>query len=135
MYIEEFNSEIDKSSISAHDLVSEYTNSIGLSFTIQKTCYKILAACTELALTSKFSPQTVVAGIIYFVSDEMKLGIKKNLIIQVCDIKSETILMMTKILKANRLEIFNHIKYVIKKREEAEAAELREVQRLRGRDE
>jgi transcription initiation factor TFIIB len=120
MYIEEFNSEIDKTSISAHDLVSEYTNSIGLSFAIQKICYKILAACTELALTSTYSPQTVVAGIIYFVSNEMKLGIKKNLIIQVCDIKSETILMMTKILTSNRVEIFNHIKYVTTEREKAE---------------
>jgi len=126
MYIEEFNSNIDKTSISAHDLVSEYTNGIGLSFTIQKTCYKILSACTELALINSYSPQTVVAGIIYFISNEMKLGIKKNLIIQVCDIKSETMLMMTKVLVSNKIEIFNHIKYVIKKREEVSSSEIQD---------
>lgn len=111
IYNEFMNNKCDNKIFDVVDLIDRYTISLNLSFHIQKLCKNIIKVCTQqLTLLLNMSPQGIISGIIYFVSCEMNLNIKKNNIYSICDISENTMLKTYKVVKNNKNIIFNLIK-------------------------
>src|SRR4029078_6801988 len=111
IYIEDYNPSVDKTTTISTDFIEMFSVKLGLSFNIKKLCLKILQAANDLVLLNKYSPQTVAAGVIYFVNVETGLNLDKETIVNYCDTKFDTISIIVKILRAKKIEIFNIVKY------------------------
>jgi transcription initiation factor TFIIB len=111
MYIENFNDDVDKTSASPSDFIIRFSNSLGISYNIQKICIKVIDACEDLMLLKNYSPQSVTSGVVYFVSIEMGLKFSKSEISKTGDTSEDRITVIFKILRSKKVEIFNIIKY------------------------
>lgn len=102
--------KIDHTSFTPSDFVERFSNKLGLSFNIQKLCKLIITASMKLQIYNNSAPQSIVAGIIYFINIEMKLNIDKYIIAKNCDISQITIIKIYKIIEKNKTSIFNIVK-------------------------
>lgn len=114
MYNELIKNDCDNTVIDQYDLLDRYGNILNLSFHIKKLSKKIIRACISLNMFNNTSPQTLISGVIYFISQEMELNIDKRSLKKVCDISEMTMIKTTKVLIKNKIKIFNFIKHDIK---------------------
>lgn len=96
------------------DFVSNYCNTLKLSFNIQKLCKNIIDAISKLDLLPKSNPNSIISSIIYFINIEMNISINIEKISLVCNTSIFTIQKNYNIILKNKKQIFNIIKNNLK---------------------
>lgn len=104
-----------------NNLVTESTDiirvcgNLNLNSKLLKTAKDILKAGEDLHYISSISPQGRIAGIIYFLETKLSLGINIEEIEKITSISKATLNKVSKILTKNEIEIYNYIKFYIRK--------------------
>lgn len=104
-----------------NNLVTESTDiirvcgNLNLNNKLLKTAKDILKAGEDLHYISSISPQGRIAGIIYFLELKLSLGINIDEIEKITSISKATLNKVAKILIKNEIELYNYIKFYMKK--------------------
>jgi len=102
--------DLDHTNYNPNDFLLILANKLDLPFNIQKLISKIIIVVEEMQLFISSAPQSIISGIIYFISKELKLDLKIKTISELCDISTSIIVTNYKIINNNKNIIFNKIK-------------------------
>lgn len=104
-----------------NNIVNESTDiirvcgNLNLNSKLLKTAKDILKAGEDLHYISSVSPQGRIAGIIYFLELKLTLGIDIAFIEKITLISKATLNKVAKILMKNEIEMYNYIKFYLRK--------------------
>lgn len=100
----------DNTIINSFELLERFSNILNLSFHVKKLAKNIVISCENLNIFPTNTVQSLISGVLYFINTEMSLNLNKKIIASTCDVSDMTVIKIFKILKINRLTIFNYIK-------------------------
>lgn len=113
IYFEEAK-DVNNLVVESNDIIRVCGN-LNLNSKLLKTAKDILRAGEDLHYISSVSPQGRIAGIIYFLEMKLSLGIDIDEIEKITSISKATLNKVSKILIKNEIELYNYIKFYMRK--------------------
>jgi transcription initiation factor TFIIB len=96
--------------MTADNFIDRFCEKLNIPQNIINLCNKIYLECEQLNLLTGSSPQSISSGIIYFVSEELKLSIHKTDISDTCGVRDVTTVKIYKKILEQKKIIYSNIK-------------------------
>lgn len=92
------------------DLVTRFINKLDIPYKTNGVCCKIITELENLNIVKQNTPQSIAAGVLFFVCQEMSIIVDKYMMLEVCGVSSATTTKVAKKICEYKQEIFCEIK-------------------------